>query len=368
MTMRGLGGRRARLRIVLVCCVALVSMFAVVRTGLFETFNAARTDPSLLNKSSLSSQTLGPARVLVVEDGVVIVKDNDGRRSAVAGSSLAGSGKVRELLDWRRLPSGSTTRMLLTVDGTPSGGPGSSASRGRDLWEVDSDGLERFLAGDVLTAKLSPAADRIVYSTTEHSVVVRRSDGELLRQVSRGYDPSWSSDGKRIVLSRAKEGADPEAPGSLHISTFDLDTGRENVLTTGYLVDDARPEFHPFGRWILFVSGARSGLGSFWRVPASGGTPTQLTNLNETTVTDSLVPTPYKTTLWSSDGRWFLYDFKQSETKQVWGLKFSAEGNLEAALILASGLNPQWVIDGRSVAVQAVLDGGTQIVIVQLPQ
>jgi Tol biopolymer transport system component len=119
-------------------------------------------------------------------------------------------------------------------------------------------------------------------------------------------------------------------------------------LRTDGQFDDGRPEFHPSGDWILFVSGGRNGFASFWKLDPGKGEPVQVTNIGQQAVDETFVPTPYRKTIWSSDGRWFLYDFKSGEREQIWGLHFAANGDLMGTTKLAEGLDPTWTEEGRA--------------------
>lgn len=131
--------------------------------------------------------------------------------------------------------------------------------------------------------------------------------------------------------------------------------------------DDGRPEFSASGSWILFVSGGRTGLASFWKVDSKGGEPEQITNIGQQAVAASFVPTPYRTTIWSSDGRWFVYDFKSGERRQIWGLEFTANGELGRAVQLAEGLEPRWAADGRTIVYSKTINGQTETAVATLP-
>ncbi|MFA6244795.1 MAG: hypothetical protein WC655_27875 [Candidatus Hydrogenedentales bacterium] len=302
----------------------------------------------------------------MIENGKVVVSQPDGdKRQALASSRLLGGSEARELLDWRNLRSKDSSRLLLTV-GEPPPSRDLHTPVGGELWQVDTDGAERFVSADVFQAKLSPDGERLLYATSLRSVVVQAGDGRVLLAVTQGYDPNWKPDGSSIVLSRTDERYDLNHPERLHVSTIDIETGRARNLTKG--TDDSRPEFHPSGRWVVFVSGARTGLASFWRVAVDGGDATQLTNVGATVVDKRFVPTPFKRTLWSSDGRWFLYDFKLGDREEVWGLEFGPSGNVVRARKIALGLEPRWIDDGVSVAVQEKVDGRSKLTFVRLPR
>src|SRR5690606_13524099 len=122
-------------------------------------------------------------------------------------------------------------------------------------------------------------------------------------------------------------------------AVYELNGGQSTKLTDGQW-DDVRPHFSPDDKWVLFVSGGRSGLASFWRVPAEGGQPEQITNVGMEQINDLFVPTPYDRTVWSADKRWFVYDFKSGDQHEIWGLEFDPDGKFRRATRFGEGLDP----------------------------
>ena len=82
--------------------------------------------------------------------------------------------------------------------------------------------------------------------------------------------PSWSPDGRRIAFdSRGKD-------GFFDIWTIEPDGSGLRRVTSGPLNDNL-PTWSRDGRWIYYES-ERSDGNDVWRVPASGGTPEQVTH------------------------------------------------------------------------------------------
>jgi hypothetical protein len=334
-----------------------VTFTSTILLSTITAFAAVPAEPSLLE-------------LLTIQHGKVFASRSDGaKRELMANSRLLRTHTVTRLFDWKDLVSNNSRRLLVNVQASPATdevdetGGRDHAHAGGELWQIDTNGSEKRVAVDVFRATLSPNGEKVLYATGLPSVVVRTNDGQILMEVS-GYDPSWKPDGTSIVLSTAR---DHDLPRSLRISTIDLATGNVRHLTEGTF-DDHRPEFDPSGRWVLFVSGVRSGIASFWRVSTNGGDATQLTNVGATVIDDRFVPTPFERTLWSSNGRWFLYDFKVGDQEEVWGLQFATSGDFVRAVKLAVGLNPQWVDDGISVGIQSMVDGELKLTVVELPR
>lgn len=244
--------------------------------------------------------------------------------------------------------------------------PDSDAASGWSLWVRDAAGVERLVHESVYSAKFSPDGQRVAYTTSGVELRVEDLQGNKLTEVAGGYSPQWKPDGSAIVFAKVPEGRDLHLPGALHLATLDPASGRVNLLTDGQF-DDGRPEYAPAGDWILFVSGARNGFASFWKVNAAGGEPVQVTNIGQRAVDETFVPTPYRKTLWSPDGRWFVYDFKNGDRQQIWGLEFGANGDLVRSAKIADGLDPSWAEDGKSFVYSKLVNGQTEAARAVLP-
>lgn len=235
--------------------------------------------------------------------------------------------------------------------------PDSDAAAGRDLWIQDENGKERLISDDVYRAKFSPDGKKIAYTTSDCVMHIEDLQGGKLGQVVGAYEPNWNSQSSAIAYAKVPEGRPVHMPEVLALSVYDVNTGQNKVLTDGQF-DDVRPHFDPRDEWVIFVSGGRTGLASFWKVPASGGQPEQITNLGMQQVNELFVPTPYDRTVWSNDKRWFVYDFKNGTQEETWGLRFDDKGNLLKAQKLGEGIDPRLGPDGKTV-VSVVHEGET---------
>ncbi len=244
--------------------------------------------------------------------------------------------------------------------------PHSDAPSGLDLWLQDESGNDRLLDGSVTRAKFSPDGNRIAFTTSDGVLHVQDLEGNRLAEVAGVYGPSWKPDSSTVIFSKVGEGQDPHKPGTRQLTAINIVTGKMESLTDGQF-DDGRPEFNPSSEWVIFVSGARSGIASFWKVPAKGGKPVQLTNVGLREVNENFVPPPYDKTMWSADQRWFVYDFKSGDQQETWGLEFNADGTLKRANKLADGINPRWQDDGRTLVCEKTVDGSVQTIVSNLP-
>ena len=102
---------------------------------------------------------------------------------------------------------------------------------------------------------------------------VANRDGSGLHQVTtmRATElgiGGWSPDGRRIVI-------DPAIAGNSDVYLVDLD-GRPSIPLTSDPAFDGTPEWSSDGQWIYFTSN-KSGRPELWKIPANGGTASQLT-------------------------------------------------------------------------------------------
>ncbi len=219
--------------------------------------------------------------------------------------------------------------------------PDSDAVTGRDLWVQDGQGNDRLIAKSVYRAKFSPDGQSIAYTTSDCILRVEDLQGNKTAEVQGAYEPNWKPDGTEVVFSKVPVGRDVHQPETFHLATLNPATGKYDLLTDGSY-DDGRAQYNPANNRILFVSGGRSGLASFWEINQPGDKPVQVTNFGQTDLGENFVPTPYHRTVWSQNGQWFVFDFISCEKVQTWGLKFCSTGNFESAKKLGDGLDPQW--------------------------
>jgi dipeptidyl aminopeptidase/acylaminoacyl peptidase len=255
--------------------------------------------------------------------------------------------KLKVIFTYDSVTVNGKTRSLVAKQRDTKFVPDSDSSSGFDLWVVDENGHERLVDSSVYRAKFSPDGNKIAYATSEAMLRVEDLQGKRTADVNGGYDPNWSPDGKSVVFAKVPPGKPNIMPGTLQLALVDAESGGIKTITDGRF-DDVRPEFDPTGKNILFVSGGRTGLASFWMVTNPDEPPVQITNLGQENVDEKFVPTPYSPyTLWSKDGHWFIYDFKQGDKEQTWGLKFDGSGKVQP-IKLADGTQPHWKVDGHS--------------------
>lgn len=220
---------------------------------------------------------------------------------------------------------------------------------GYNLWSVSADGtgLRRLTTGEkVLRAMWSPAHEGILYSTTDMEVYLLK-DGKAQLLVERATSPALSPDGTRLAYARLPDSwTAGDMPGSYALHVRDLRSGEDVALTQG--ADDAEPMWTPDGKSLLFLSGARTGLTSFWRVDVDGSKLAQVTNIGLTDVDASFVLNPSSNTeaQWSADGSRLLYGAHYTNDGEVMVLEFNGARELSRAYSLGQGHSPMWTSDG----------------------
>ncbi|MBO0701672.1 MAG: S9 family peptidase [Candidatus Dormibacteraeota bacterium] len=103
-------------------------------------------------------------------------------------------------------------------------------------------------------------------------------EGGKRRTLASGADfgsPAFSPDGSRIVTQRMERGT-LEGPGHVTLWLFDLTTGQDRELISGFDRWPGAPVWSADGETVYFVADD-GGRAPIFAVPASGGTPRRLT-------------------------------------------------------------------------------------------
>ncbi len=122
---------------------------------------------------------------------------------------------------------------------------------------------------------------------------------------------AWSPDGKTLAV---REVAEPSNGKSIFLVT--PETGQRTRLTTPEpTVSDSIPRFSPDGKMVAFTRQLSGNVGDIFVVPASGGTPRQLT-FEQFNVFGRLT--------WTTDSREIVFNANRREMRGLW--RISAEG------------------------------------------
>jgi len=157
---------------------------------------------------------------------------------------------------------------------------------------------------DELTPSYSPDGTRIVFASTRsgsEELWIANGDGTNPRQVTRTGGavcgaPQWSPDGSTILFNSTRD-------GSADLYLLDPDSLGVRRLTTEPS-DEIEPTWSRDGRWIFFGSNRTGGF-HVWKMPAAGGSATQVTRASGEFARES------------PDGR-FLYYAKPGMPSTIW--------------------------------------------------
>jgi TolB protein len=123
----------------------------------------------------------------------------------------------------------------------------------------------------------SPDGARLAFVSVQGfkpQVIVMNSDGTTLVQVSDGrasdMKPNWSPDGSKLVFSSDQTGVS-------QIFTMPVGPASSRTQVTNDGNSNVEPAFSPDGQRIVYVSHPDATAVLTMDVPATGGTPTQLT-------------------------------------------------------------------------------------------
>jgi Tol biopolymer transport system component/serine/threonine protein kinase len=232
----------------------------------------------------------------------------------------------------------------------------------RDIYTGDAAGhLQRLTTApgpDVLAA-LSPDRRTIIYMRQPTTTLrIMGADGSgnrplfttgpaSLLKISSDGRPSWSPDGRSIVVSAAG----PDGAGLYVIS---LDGGTARRLPTPDRVSD--PAWSPDGSRVVYWASPSGNGGALWSVASAGGSqPVQLTGGGPGVDADPA---------WSPDGSKIAFRRDRNPAtgnSDVWVM--NADGTNKHQLTDATGpdQDPSWSPDGKMIAFSSERDGHREI-------
>ena len=124
-------------------------------------------------------------------------------------------------------------------------------------------------------AAYSPDGKLIAFRSARNpaGIYVMEETGENVRRVSDfGFHPSWSPDGKQLVVSdRVADVATGHTIPNSSLWVIDVETGNKKMLDTKG--DAIQPSWSPNGQRIAFWFVKDGRLGELATIPADGGEP-----------------------------------------------------------------------------------------------
>jgi len=141
------------------------------------------------------------------------------------------------------------------------------------------------------------------HSTREPAgIYIMEETGENPRRISDfGFHPSWSPDGKEIVVC---EQASNKSRASA-LWAINITTGNKRLVTKG---DAVQPNWSPNGHRIAYWFVTKGRLGDIATIPAEGGEPVLITNHEAT----DLNP------VWSPDGKHIYFSSDRGGNMNLW--------------------------------------------------
>jgi TolB protein len=236
---------------------------------------------------------------------------------------------------------------------------GSPTERRRRLAIMDQDGAnaEHLLSGvnSVLTPRFSPTSQTIIYSAyvpdarnpkiTRLRVYlydIETGRQEVLSDVERStnYAARFSPDGRSVVMSR-------ERNGNSDIYIIELARRSETRLTTSPAVDTS-PSFSPDGSMIVFTSD-RGGSPQLYVMRADGAPMSCPAGGRETACRISFGEGNYTTPVWSPRGDWIAFTKQRGGRFHIGVIQPDGKGErLLTEAYLDEG--PTWSPNGRVIA------------------
>lgn len=131
--------------------------------------------------------------------------------------------------------------------------------------------------GEARSPNVSPEGDDIAFSIGQHkeglTLAIVSKDGSNLRIFGKGFDPSWSPNGKTLLFVR-RVGAHDQ------IFRMDPKSGTNLVQLSSMACNDRLPLFSPSGHYVAFISDRIDGKMHIYLMDINGQNVTQLTDGN----------------------------------------------------------------------------------------
>lgn len=267
------------------------------------------------------------AQLEVEVSGVTVTASYPNGEKLVWGDEDAVGGKPRRVFDWTTSEPYAALVGVGALDGESS-----------RIVELTSDDGTREIAEHAIRAEYNHDGTLIsVVTDAEYIAVdVTTRAGDPIVHLSNAYDSSWSPSANRLLFVEVGDGT------TNRLRLFDADTRHVQNLTAGDHEDYAA-SFHPSGEWILFSSSSRDTCWPFFQMDVDSGA---IAPLRPRKTECGGLPWPLYGA-WSSDGRWFVYEWRSSRGSEVWALGFSDGRTLSSGSKMFEGKLPGEILDGR---------------------
>ena len=236
---------------------------------------------------------------------------------------------------------------------------GGGHMQGKDLVVKDvNTGEKKTIAKDVIEAKFSPDATKVVVANADDEVLLLDSNGTQLAKLGKhGSGPIFSNDGKFIAyhkLADEGEGQDLFEKSPYGLVLYDIEKRAEKILTKnkddyeplGFSADMTKLYFNSARAYDSEIEGYENHVASLWVLDMKTSDVTRLTNLDENEeLQKGSDPRVTSGALWSTDRKTIISE----ADGEVWKFVLSDDGMLEGVSKLAQGTEISWNLIDQSI-------------------